>query len=314
MEVEDTGPGIAADDLDKLFKRFAQTATGIATGGGTGLGLAISREYARLMGGDITVRSEVGRGSVFRLEILVDPVAVLSDDHEGTIRHVRALKPQAETVRILVVDDKPENRKVMVSLLDSVGFEAREACDGREAISVFTEWKPQLILMDMHMPVMDGFEAIRRIRATEGGKQTVIFAISASAFDEMRHSIMDAGVEDFIAKPFRMNEVLEKIRRFLQVEYVYDQDAEPAVTESRVEEDVELSLDAIQPELLRKLHRATISGDMDEMELLIKAIAVHDAGAASVLSRLSTDFRFEELAALLRGPALGGRDERKGVK
>jgi PAS domain S-box-containing protein len=299
VEVEDTGPGIAANELENLFGRFVQTSTGINTGGGTGLGLAISREYARLMGGDITVKSEVDKGSVFRVEVLVDAVAVLSSEDQGVIRHVLALKPQAEPSRILVVDDKPENRTVMTSLLGSVGFETREACDGAEAVRLYGEWQPHIVLMDMHMPVMDGFEAIRRIRALENGKGAVIFAISASAFDDMRHDVMAAGVQDFIAKPFRMNEVLEKIRQFLQVEYVYDKDPEHAVTQGRVKEVKELSLKGLPIELLRKMHRATLSGDMDEMEALLKQLAIHDAEVAGSLSDLSNDFRYEELAMLL---------------
>lgn len=299
IEIEDTGLGISEEELDGLFKQFVQTSSGISTGGGTGLGLAISREFARLMGGDITVNSVVGKGSVFRVELYVEPVGVLTDDAEGSLKHVLALKPQKEPSRILVADDKPENRRVLISLLSSVGFVVREACDGQEAVNVFKEWSPDLILMDMHMPVMDGFEAIRQIRAAETGKRVVIIAITASAFDEMRHNVMTAGAEAFVVKPFRIDEVLEKIRQFLDVEYVYEaaEDPYPAQEQSGHKE---VSLGGLPPGLLRQMHHATLSGDMDRLDTLIKEVEGLDAGAAFTLRKFADDFRYEALAALLQ--------------
>ncbi|MBF0557479.1 MAG: response regulator [Nitrospirae bacterium] len=300
IEVEDTGPGIAAEELGGLFKQFVQTSSGISSGGGTGLGLAISREFARLMGGDITVSSVVGKGSIFRVEFYVEPVGVLTDDEEGSLRHVIALKPQEEPNRILVVDDKAENRKVLVSLLSSVGFVAREACDGLEAVNVFKEWGPDLILMDMHMPVMDGFEAIRQIRLADPDKKTAIIAITASAFDEMRHNVMASGVEDFIIKPFRIDEVLEKMRQFLNVEYIYEEDAEQSAGQGQFGGQKQLSLEGLPVELVRQMHRATLSGDMDQLDLLIKQVDSHDVEVASTLRKFANDFRYEALATLLQ--------------
>lgn len=299
IEIEDTGLGISEEELDGLFKQFVQTSSGISTGGGTGLGLAISREFARLMGGDITVNSVVGKGSVFRIELFVEPVGVLTDDAEGSLKHVLALKPQKEPSRILVADDKPENRKVLISLLSSVGFVVREACDGQEAVSVFKEWSPDLILMDLHMPVMDGFEAIRRIRAAEPGKRVVIIAITASAFDEMRHNVMTVGAEAFVVKPFRIDEVLEKIRQFLDVEYVYETAEAPYPAQEQSGQR-EVSLGGLPSGLLRQMHHATLSGDMDRFDMLIKQVEGLDAGAAFTLRKFADDFRYEALAALLQ--------------
>jgi signal transduction histidine kinase len=300
VEVEDTGPGIAGEELGGLFKQFVQTSSGISAGGGTGLGLAISREFARLMGGDITASSVVGKGTIFRIEFFVEPVGILTDNEEGPLRHVISLKAQQEPSRILVTDDKSENRKVLVSLLSSVGFVAREACDGQEAVNVFKEWEPDLILMDMHMPVMDGFEAIRQIRAADPGKKTVIIAITASAFEEMRKNVMASGFDDFIVKPFRIDEVLEKISHFLKVEYVYEAKEEQPAGQGQSDSQRQVSLAGLPVELLRQMHRATLSGDMDRLDILIKEVHSHDVEVASTLRKFADDFKYETIAAMLQ--------------
>ncbi|MGD0281632.1 MAG: response regulator [Dissulfurispiraceae bacterium] len=252
------------------------------------------------MGGDITASSVVGKGTIFRIEFFVEPVGILTDNEEGPLRHVISLKAQQEPSRILVTDDKSENRKVLVSLLSSVGFVAREACDGQEAVNVFKEWEPDLILMDMHMPVMDGFEAIRQIRAADPGKKTVIIAITASAFEEMRKNVMASGFDDFIVKPFRIDEVLEKISHFLKVEYVYEAKEEQPAGQGQSDSQRQVSLAGLPVELLRQMHRATLSGDMDRLDILIKEVHSHDVEVASTLRKFADDFKYETIAAMLQ--------------
>ena len=311
MEVEDTGPGISAEEMGVLFKQFVQTSAGIAAGGGTGLGLAISRKFARLMGGDITVESEAGRGSVFRIEVLVEAIGVLTGE-DNSIRHVVALKPQKEPSRILVVDDKPENRKALLSLLGAVGFVTREACDGQDAVKVFREWGPDLVLLDMHMPVMDGFEAMRRIRAA-GAKKAAIIAVTASAYDEMRQSVMASGAEDFIAKPFHIDEVLEKIQKFIDVEYIYEEKSGQSGGPGPAGARQEASIEGLPRELLHQLHRATLAADMDQLDRLVVLAGEHDRGAAFTLRKLADDFRYEALAALLeQAPGFAGERQERG--
>jgi len=158
VEVQDSGPGIPMEERDKLFKHFEQTSSGISKGSGTGLGLALSRELAILMGGDITITSEVGKGSIFTFQIEIkdgNPDAIEKSSPQGVI----GIESSDISYRILVVDDKNDNLKVASDLLKLVGFETNEAVNGEDAIEKFESWNPHLILMDMRMPVMDGYEA-----------------------------------------------------------------------------------------------------------------------------------------------------------
>jgi len=224
FEVEDTGPGISADELPRLFEPFVQSESGQRTREGTGLGLALSRNLARLMNGDITVVSARGAGSKFTAVVNL-PEAIVEEAEAGA-RHVARLAPGFEGTRILVVDDTPINRLVLTTLLSKVGFDVREAANGDEAIAQWDAWKPQLIWMDKRMTPIDGLEVTRRIRAREklsGLARTPILALSASALDHERGEILAAGCDDFVAKPFLEKTIFAKIRDYIGVQYIHDE-------------------------------------------------------------------------------------------
>ena len=204
--------GVAPDQVQELFRPFVQGRVGIHARGGTGLGLALSRELARLMGGDITVARREGEGSVFRLEL---PVEI--DTAGAALRPLRGgevvgLAGPAPGARILLIDDDEDNRGWLRRLLLQVGFEVREATNGAEAVAGFDAWQPRLVLMDMNMPVMDGYAATRALRARPSGRETAIVAVTASAFDEERGAILEAGADGVVRKPCRAPELLEAIR------------------------------------------------------------------------------------------------------
>src|ERR1019366_4498999 len=186
VEIEDTGPGISPDEQEKLFRHFEQTKTGQQAGTGTGLGLAISQEFVRLMGGAITVNSQVGKGSVFVIQLPLKEGEAQAVQAKDTPSHVLGLQPGQATCRVLIADDIEDNRQLLAQFLAPVGFEIRLATNGVEAVRQFEKWRPHLILMDFRMPVMDGHEAIRRIRAMAGGEDPKIIAVTASAMDENR--------------------------------------------------------------------------------------------------------------------------------
>ncbi len=179
-EVEDSGPGIAASDMESLFQAFRQTEIGIRHGTGTGLGLAISREFARMMDGDITVRSEVGRGAVFTVRLQVGASDDQAPQDDLSVGRVLRLSADQPPCKILVVDDQEDNRRLLVELLGSLGFEVQEATNGLEAIQAFEAQAPDAVLMDMRMPGMDGVEATRRIRLIDATGHTKIIGLSAS--------------------------------------------------------------------------------------------------------------------------------------
>jgi two-component system, sensor histidine kinase and response regulator len=230
FEVEDTGPGIAPDELNHLFKAFQQTQTGRSAIEGTGLGLAISQKYAQMLGGRITPHSQLGKGSTFSFYISVDlasPIEVVNKSFTISGK-VIGLAPQQPQYRILIVEDSPTNRLLLRKILSSVGFELKEAVNGQEAIELWQTWQPHLIFMDMRMPVMDGQESTQQIRMLEKGMedgetQTKILALSASAFAEQREAMLSAGCDDFISKPFKTQEIFEKIAQHLNVQYLYEE-------------------------------------------------------------------------------------------
>ena len=298
VEIEDTGPGISPDELDKLFRHFEQTKTGRETGSGTGLGLAISQEFVRLMGGTVTVNSQVGKGSVFAIRLPLkegDAQAVQAKDKP---RHVLKLQPGQATCRVLIADDTVDNRQLLEQLLAPVGFEIRLAANGVEAIHEFEEWRPHLILMDFRMPVMDGHEAIRRIRAMPGGDKPKIIAVTASAMDENRQELMGIGADDFISKPFRDAELFQKIHAHVGVQYVYAEDPAAAAQEEPADLTPE-SLAGWPQDLLHSMREAVITADLDQFLAKIHEVEAHDPRIALGLRRLAEGFQYQKLLDLL---------------
>ncbi|MGA9382129.1 MAG: PAS domain S-box protein, partial [Phormidium sp.] len=197
FEIEDTGAGIAENEIEKLFDPFVQTETGRKSQQGTGLGLAISRKFVQLMGGDIIVKSKLNEGSNFKFDIRVkvgDRTDILS---EKPIKRVINLATNQPKYRILIVDEVEDNRLLLHQLLAPLGFEIKESENGLEAVTEWKKWQPHLIWMDMRMPVMDGYEATKIIKSQPGGQNTIIIAVTASALEEERSLVLAAGCDDF---------------------------------------------------------------------------------------------------------------------
>lgn len=305
FEVEDTGAGIANSELHGLFQPFVQTASGRKSQQGTGLGLAISRKFVRLMGGDLTVRSAVGLGTAFTFSIQTRCAVGEAIAHNRSSRRVRSLAPGQPSYRILVADDKLNNRRLLVTLLTSIGFTVREAVNGVETISIWKEWLPHLILMDMRMPEMDGYEATRQIKADSKESFVPIIALTASALHEERHEMIAAGCEECIYKPFREAELLAALAKYLHVEFVYDQ---PAVEKSPAAK-LETGLTAValaavmNAAWIESLQRAARSGDDDQIYPLIAQIPLEHAAAIEELSQLTEEFAFDRILNLTQLPA-----------
>ena len=302
VEIEDTGPGISPDEQDKLFRHFEQTKSGQQAGTGTGLGLAISQEFVRLMGGAITVTSQVGKGSTFVIRLPLKEGGAQAVQAKDNPQHVLRLRPGQAKCRVLVADDIEDNRQLMAQLLGSVGFEIRLAINGAEAVRDFEEWRPHLILMDFRMPVMDGREAIRRIRALPGGADPKIIAVTASALDENRQELMDIGADDFISKPFRESELFQKIHTQVGVEYVYaEQPAVPAQEETAALTPE--SLAGWPPDLIDPMREAVITANLDQLLAKIQDVEARDPRVAQALRRLAEGFQYQKLLPRL-GPQL----------
>jgi len=299
VEVQDTGPGIPADEIEKLFRHFEQTSSGINKGSGTGLGLALSRELAILLGGDITVSSEVGKGSIFTFQVKLKKGSSHAVERNST-RGVIGIENRDTTYRILVVDDKEDNLKVASTLLNLVGFETKEAINGEEAIAKFETWSPHLILMDMRMPVMDGYEATRRIKATEKGMLTPIVALTASTFEDELKKIDALGMQGFIRKPFRENDLFNTVGKILGIKYIYDIEKVEASTKYAIDEDaLTIDLAKIPNSLLLKMQNALDIADLDLFLQLISSQVEENPELVHKLMELAANYDYDQLQELL---------------
>jgi signal transduction histidine kinase/DNA-binding NarL/FixJ family response regulator len=221
FQVEDTGIGIAPEQLEEIFLPFQQVGEKSRETEGTGLGLAISRQLVQMMSGELQVKSTLGKGSVFWLDLELPEVDQWANVTNVMERNIIGFKGAKR--RVLVVDDKWANRSVLVNLLEPVGFQVIEATDGLDGLNKAHEFKPDVIFMDLVMTVMDGFEATRRLRSLPDLKHMVVIAISASVFNFDRQQSREVGCDDFIPKPIREAELLEKLRLHLELEWIYEE-------------------------------------------------------------------------------------------
>jgi predicted ATPase/signal transduction histidine kinase/DNA-binding NarL/FixJ family response regulator/tRNA A-37 threonylcarbamoyl transferase component Bud32 len=221
FQVEDTGIGIEPSKLGEIFLPFHQVGDGRRMVEGTGLGLAISENLVRMMGGELKVKSTSGKGSIFWLDLNLPEVLEWTEVDKTNLRNIVGFKGTKR--KVLVVDDKWENRSILVNLLEPLGFEILEAVDGQDALNKASEFEPDVIFMDFVMPVMDGFETTRRLRQETNLKDIVVIATSASVFDYNQQSSREAGCNDFLPKPMRVNEVLERLQFHLGLEWVYEE-------------------------------------------------------------------------------------------
>jgi len=287
--------------MNTLFDAFIQTESGQKTQEGTGLGLALSRQFARLMGGDITATSQIGQGATFTLEIQVELTEASDIQIQQPTRRVIGLEPDQRAAdggpyRILVVDDHRESRSLLRALLEQVGFAVREAANGQEAIEQYEHWQPHLIWMDMRMSVMDGYTATRKIRNPKSEIRNIpIIALTASSFDKDRTAILSAGCDDFLSKPFRETDIFDMMHKHLGVRYVYEESQKLKVEsrKSKVEEVLTPeALAALPPDLLTRLEQATDRGDIQLMLAIIDEIRAYDDAVANALARLANDFDY----------------------
>ncbi|EIJ42171.1 PAS domain S-box [Beggiatoa alba B18LD] len=222
FEVEDTGIGIPADKIESIFRPFEQIHNAKTHKiEGTGLGLSISRQLVEMMGGQLEVQSVVGQGSVFWFEIALT-VKEYKQLHQLTPLVQQAIGYTGKRRSILIVDDANSNRELLVSLLQSLGFTTFEANDGLEALARVQAHHPDIILMDLKMPYLDGVHCVKQLRQQPESAGLIIIGISATVFTETREEFMAAGCNDFLEKPININQLLEKIQFYCQLEWVYD--------------------------------------------------------------------------------------------
>lgn len=209
------------------------------------------------------------------------------------------LEAGQDAPRILVAEDKKDNRTMLVKLLRTIGFQVKEAVNGKQVMDIFHEWQPDFIWMDIRMPVMDGLEATQRIKETESGRSTVIAALTAHALEEEKEQILAAGCDDFVRKPFREHEIFGVMGKHLDLRYVYEDSGEKAVP---VELEVDIRperLAALPTDLLSRLHHAVIRLDTDHTLTLIEQITEQDTTIGGAFRALAKKLDYSRLLRLL---------------
>jgi PAS domain S-box-containing protein len=314
FRVADTGVGIAPVDFDTIFDAFAQARAGKAAMQGTGLGLTISARLVELMGGQLYLASDLGQGSTFAFTLAVQPVSSAHPPAAEQSQVVLGIAPSHRHRRILVVDDQADNRQLLVTLLQQVGLDVREASNGEEAVRLWQAWHPDLTWMDIRMPGVDGYEATRQIRAMETENPSIIIALTAQASQSDRTLALAAGCNDYLSKPFQAATLFRKMAEFLGLEYIYAQPESlfPVATTgqppTKHDNPCALALPTLNatdmpPDWLRALEEAAICGDDQAILALTAQLPLHLTAWATCLNNLAQQFQFEQILQMLTADA-----------
>ena len=296
FQVKDTGCGIPTMDMKKLFDPSVQLESSDSQHG-TGLGLSISHQFVRLMGGEIQVESTPGKGSTFSFYIRAQTTKNEVFKQTKTAQRVLQLAPNQKTIRILIVEDELENRLLLRKILESAGFVVQEAENGLKGIELFQQWSPDLVFMDMRMPVMDGYQATGEIKAID--QESIIIALTASVFEEQRISILACGCDELMHKPCSDQEIFSMIAKHLNIQYVY-QDLTKDV--SVLEKPGPLQADdfvGASKAWCGKFQQAAKQADAEQLETLVDGLGDKNQTLKKGLRQLIADYRYDEIRRLL---------------
>ncbi len=292
--VNDTGRGISADQLESIFQPFVQLESQGRSREGVGLGLAISQQLIEKMGGKLVVKSTLGQGSQFEFQIPVC-LSVQAQPAIQRQKKILGLAPDQDEIRILIVDDDPHNCHLLEHYLRPLGFQIQMAENGQVAVDRFKLWHPHLILLDMRMPIMDGYQAAREIKnlIQAGYPITVIVAVTASAFSDEQAKTLAAGCDLFVRKPIQEQEILTVIADQLGLKYHYAENQLPQ------QKDWGAILARLPPAMIANLREAAELGYMEALEKAIAAIFHHSPELGHLLNQWAQQFEYSQILTLL---------------
>src|SRR6478672_9688507 len=296
FQIEDTGVGMAPEQLEEIFLPFQQVGDRNRKAEGTGLGLAITRQLVQMMGGEIQVKSILGQGSIFFFDLDLPEVSEWANKNQVRQHNIQGFKGSKR--KLIVADDKVENRTMLVKMLSPLGFEILEATDGQDCLNKAIEFKPDCILMDLMMPQMSGLEATRRLRRSPGLKDLVVIGTSASVFEFDYQKSKEAGCNDFLPKPIRMEELLNKLQTYLDLEWIYE--------ENLGNQDAKLDEESIvipPPEVIAVLLDLSLKGDLKEIVKQtnqLEMAAVKYKSFAQEIYKLAKGFQVKKIRELLK--------------
>ncbi len=279
--VEDTGIGIPADKTQQIFDPFFQVIAGHHANEGTGLGLSISQRLVQMMGSRICLSSEMQVGSKFWFDLALQITPL--PRHTERNSELQIIGYRGDPKKILIVDDQKVNRQIMDMILAPLGFQVEQATDGRDCLQKAEQWQPDLIIMDLVMPMMDGFEATKKLRQIIEIENVVIIVLSASVFDNTQQRCLEIGCNDFVPKPIEISELLEKIRLHLNLTWVYQEDTTPVLEASVIEELILPPIDDLQ-----YLWQLSMSGDVGA---ILETIDNYAEGDQDILKHFIEEMR-----------------------
>jgi CheY-like chemotaxis protein len=300
FEVEETGIGMTAEQLHKIFHPFEQVGTSEQRMGGTGLGLAITRKFVSLMGSQVQFKSQLGQGSTFWFELSL-PVVTSNikqkENGEGALRGPsKVIAYQGRRQKVLIADDKLHNRLVLRDMLTPLGFDLLEAENGQECVALARQEQPDMILIDLVMPVMSGFDAVKMMRQQAALQTVPIIAISASVFEEHQKESRLVGCDAFLAKPLRLDNLLTLLGSYLDLSWIYA-DSKPVITSQ------EERLIAPPQQELERLHQLAMRGNIRRLRKQADYMASLDEQYipfAKKLRELAQGFKRKQIIALLK--------------
>ncbi|MEA5536551.1 ATP-binding protein [Crocosphaera sp. XPORK-15E] len=303
LEIEDTGQGIYPEEINKLFNAFEQTKSSINTQIGTGLGLYISRQFVELMGGKITVTSELNQGTIFTIELPIKLSQAGAIFPQAIEYKVIGLAPNQPLYRILVVDDHVASRQFLANLLLSVGLSVQTATNGQEALDLWQKWQPHLIWMDLEMSIMDGCEATKRIKKTAEEHSCYILALTADFSETRRTMALSCGCDDFVGKPFRTKVIWEKMSEYLGLQYIYEP-LKMTVDHSGQQEEASSiltaeSLKAMPTDWLEQLYQGSLYLNGKQVLSLIEQVSLSHPVLAKSLKELAETYQFARITELI---------------
>jgi PAS domain S-box-containing protein len=298
IEVEDSGPGISTEDQKHIFEPFVQLGKH-GENKGTGLGLTITRQFIKMMGGSIDLESTPGKGSLFRIDLPITEAKQtdIAQVMQITTGKVTGLKPGEPEYRILIVEDQMDNQLLLSNLLQGIGLRIKVAENGKQGMELFQSWQPHLILMDRRMPVMDGEEATRKIRELPGGQTVKIVAVTASAFKEQQQKMVDAGIDDFIGKPYQPEEIYTCLSKLLDIRFQYEESKEPKEQANTLTPEM---LTVLPQKLRVELQEALQSLESRAIFQTIQQVAMYDQELYKNLIQCAENFDYPTILQALK--------------
>ncbi|RXP58555.1 PAS domain S-box protein [Lutibacter sp. HS1-25] len=292
VTVKDSGVGILKEEQEAVFKPFEQAQKGARVSGGTGLGLAISKKFANLMDGDITIESELGKGSEFSFTFGFKASEQAENVEGAEELKVVSLVPEMKGLKLAIVDDRLENRDILLQKFTPLGFDIKQAENGLEAVELYKNWKPEIILMDVVMPVLNGIEATRQILQMRGNHDVKIFIVSASALESEQQEVMDIGATVFIKKPVNFVDLLAQMVDKGGVKFVYE-------VKKKIEINYGLASE-IPQHLKDKFIEASEEGDFELLQNLLEELENDSNKSFKEIEECINEMEFEKLINWLK--------------